>query len=134
MSILCVGALLLFARVAKKQLAQRFRLAEDYGYKDSVAKANKGYRKKAARFDPIFEARLFSSALTRLEEPPLRLIEGQIHGSPWQELIGSKEFTKALDTIPELRELFISIAQKGKESIKDLRLKNKTETSDTESK
>lgn len=133
LSLLSVGAPLWFAWVATKQLAQRFRLAEDYGYKASVAKAYEGYRKEAARLDPIFEARLFSSALTLLEAPPLRLIEGQIHGSPWQELIGSKEFSKALDTIPELRELFLSIAQKGKESIKGLRLQKKTEISDTES-
>ena len=133
LSLLSVGAPLWFAWVATKQLAQRFRLAEDCGYKASVAKAYEGYRKEAARLDPIFEARLFSSALTRLEEPPLRLIEGQIHGSPWQELAGSKEFSTALNKIPELRELFLAIAEKGKESIKGLSLKKKTEISDTES-
>ena len=55
------------------------------------------------------------------------VIEGQIHGSPWQELAGSKEFSTALNKIPELRELFLAIAEKGKESIKGLSLKKKTE-------
>lgn len=134
LSLLSVGGPLWFAWVATKQLAQRFRLAEDYGYKASVAKAYEGYRKEAARLDPIFEARLFSSALTRLEEPPLRLIQGQIHGSPWHELITSEEFTKALEIIPELRDRFITIAEKGVSAVKGFNLKKTptTATSDTE--
>ena len=134
LSLLSVGGPLWFAWVATKQLAQRFRLAEDYGYKASVAKAYEGYRKEAARLDPIFEARLFSSALTRLEEPPLRLIQGQIHGSPWHELITSEEFTKALEIIPELRDRFITIAEKGVSAVKGFNLKKNptTATSDTE--
>lgn len=130
LSVLSVGAPLWFAWVATKQLAQRFRLAEDYGYKASVAKAYEGYRKEAARLDPIFEARLFSSALTRLEEPPLRLVQDQIHGSPWQELIGSEEFKKALETVPELRDRFLAIAEKGISAFKDRRANKGTTTSD----
>lgn len=119
-SVLSVGAPLWFAWVATKQLAQRFRLAEDYGFKASVAKAYEGYRKEAARIDPTFEARLFGSALTRLEEPPLRLVQDKIHGSPWHELIGSEEFRKALQLFPELRDRFIAIAEKGIETARSL--------------
>ena len=97
------------------------------GTKRRLLRLTKAIGREAARLAPIFEARLFSSALTRLEEPPLRLIEGQIHGSPWQELVGSKEFSTELNKIPELRELFLAIAEKGKESIKGLSLKKKTE-------
>lgn len=61
-----------FAWLATKQIGQRFHLAEDYAFKASVAKAYEGYRKEAARIDPEFEARLFGSALTRLDEAPLR--------------------------------------------------------------
>ncbi len=55
-----------------------------------MAKAYEGYRKEAARIDPQFEARLFGSALTRLDEAPLRLVEIGSHGSPgqWRSLDG----------------------------------------------
>ncbi|KQT11249.1 hypothetical protein ASG30_05035 [Ramlibacter sp. Leaf400] len=119
-SVLSVGAPLWFAWVATKQLAQRFRLAEDYGFKASVAKAYEGYRKEAARIDPVFEARLFGAALTRLEEPPLRLVQDEIHGSPYQELIGSEAFQKALQQFPELRDKFFEIAQRGVAAAKQL--------------
>lgn len=113
LSILSVGAPLWFGWVATKQIAQRFRLAEDYGFKASVAKAYEGYRREAARLDPTFEARLFSSALSRLEEAPLRLVEADVHGSPWHELIASDAFRDAMKVVPNLREKFINITQKG---------------------
>lgn len=94
-AILSVGAPAWFSWIATKQIGQRFRLAEDYAYKASVAKAYEGYRKEAARIDPAFESRLFSSALSRLEEAPLRLIEQEAHGSPWHELANSSAFNNA---------------------------------------
>lgn len=102
-----------FAWLATKQIGQRFRLSEDYAFKASVAKAYEGYRREAARIDEAFEARLFGSALTRLEEAPLRLIETDSHGSPWHELVSSQAFHKALNTVPELRDKFIDIAKTG---------------------
>ncbi len=111
LSILSVGAPLWFAWLSTKQIGQRFRLAEDYGFKASVAKAYEGYRREAARIDEAFEARLFSSALTRLEEAPLRLVEDISHGSPWHELVASEAFQKALGTVPELKDKFIELAK-----------------------
>jgi len=113
LSLLSVGAPLWFAWLATKQIWQRFKLAEDYGFKASVAKAYEGYRKEAARIDEAFEARLFASALTRLEEPPLRLIGNTEHGSPWHELISSDAFQKALNIAPNLRDKFIEVAKIG---------------------
>lgn len=113
LSLMSVGAPLWFAWLATKQIGQRFKLAEDYGFKASVAKAYEGYRKEAARIDEAFEARLFASALTRLEEAPLRLIGNTEHGSPWQELISSEAFQKALDIVPGFRDKFIEIAKLG---------------------
>ena len=109
LSVASIGAPIWFAWLATKQIGQRFRLAEDYSFKASVAKAYEGYRKEAARIDPSFESRLFDSALTRLEEPPLRLVESASHGSPWHELIGSEAFRKALELVPELRDKFAEI-------------------------
>ena len=106
LSVVAVGAPIWFAWIATKQVGQRFRLAEDYGYKASVAKAYEGYRREAARIDEDFEYRLFNSALTRLEEAPLRLVEQETHGSPWHEFATSPVFRKALDSMPDLREAF----------------------------
>jgi 23S rRNA maturation mini-RNase III len=74
-----------FAWLATKQIGQRFRLAEDYAFKASVAQAYAGYNKEAARIDPAFAARLFGLALDRIDEAPLRFIESENHGSPFHE-------------------------------------------------
>lgn len=118
LSLVSVGAPLWFAWISTKQIGQRFKLAEDYAYKASVAKAYEGYRKEAARIDPAFEARLFSSALSRVEEAPLRVMDEHYHGSPWHELVQSAEFNRAIDTIPELRDRFFIITKSGIDSVK----------------
>lgn len=130
LSLLSVGAPLWFAWVATKQVAQRFRLAEDYGFKASVAKAYEGYRREAARIDPEFEARLFSSALTRLEEAPLRLVDSGVHGSPWHELVDSQAFKNALETIPELKTKFYEVAGKGMDAFRATVAPRKPDTPD----
>lgn len=70
LSLLSVGAPIWFAWIATKQISQRFRLAEDYGFKATVAKAYEGYRREAVRLDSAFEKALFASALKRLDESP----------------------------------------------------------------
>ena len=109
LSLLSVGAPLWFAWLATKQIGQRFRLAEDYAFKASVAKAYEGYRKEAARIDPAFEHRLFGSALTRLDEAPLRLVETGTHGSPWHELANSDAVRRTFDAAPEFRDKIIDL-------------------------
>ena len=111
-SMLSVGAPVWFSWLATKQIGQKFRLSEDYAYKASVAKAYEGYRKEAVRLDPAFESRLFSIALARLEEAPLRLVEKDSHGSPIHELINSFGFKSALDKFPDLNVMFRGIAEK----------------------
>jgi hypothetical protein len=74
------------AWILTKQIGQRFRLAEDYAFKASVAKAFEGYRREAVKVDPAFEKRLFGSILDRLDEASLRHVETENHGSPWAEL------------------------------------------------
>lgn len=122
LSFLSVGGPLWFAWLATKQIGQRFRIAEDYAFKASVAKAYEGYRKQAVSIDKNFEARLFNSALERLEEPPLRLMDKEWHNSPWHELmksnekvwcelIASKAFQNAMEKIPELPEKLFLVFQ-----------------------
>jgi len=102
LSLAAVGAPVWFAWIATRQIGQRFRLAEDYAFKASVAKAYEGYRREAARLDEALEQRLFSSALTRLEEAPLRLVESETPGSPWHEFVQSPAFQRASQAVPEL--------------------------------
>lgn len=98
LSIFSVGAPLWFAWISTKQINQRFKLAEDYAFKSAVAKAYEGYKNEAARVsDGEFEKRLFDSALTRLEEAPLRLLSDDEHTTPWAEMLNSKSFQKFLD-------------------------------------
>ena len=100
LSILSVGAPVWFAWLATKQIGQRFRLSEDYAFKASVSRAYEGFRREAARFDKDMEAKLLASALTQLDELPLRLVEEQSHGSPWHELASSDAMKKAMKEVP----------------------------------
>ena len=94
-----VLAPLWFAWLATKQISQRFKLAEDYAFKASVAKAYEGYKKEAAKIDEEFEARLFNVALTRLEEAPLRLVDSVNHGSPTHEIVEKTGLNKVGEKI-----------------------------------
>ena len=102
LSLIGVGAPIWFAWLATKQIGQRFRLAEDYAFKASVSKAYEGYRKEAAELDPEFQSTLFRSALTRLDEAPLRLVETHQHASPIQDFANSEVVKHAFKVAPDL--------------------------------
>jgi negative regulator of replication initiation len=101
-----------FAWVSTTQIGQRFRLAEDYAYKAAISAAYEGYRNEAANLDPLLEAQLFSSALGRLDELPLRLIDSKIAGSPLHELLKSVEFKQAANAVPQLMDKVFSILRR----------------------
>ena len=109
LAVLSLGAPLWFAWLSTRQIGQRFKLAEDYGFKAAVAKAYEGYRREAARIDPNLESKLFESALARVDEAPLRLIEDKDHSSPWGEMADSDGFKNAVATIPGLKERFEAV-------------------------
>lgn len=100
LSILSVAAPVWFGWISTKQIGQRFRLAEDYAFKASISKAYEGYRREALSLNPEFANSLFASALKRLDEPPLRLIEADTHGSPIHELANSSLVDKVLEKLP----------------------------------
>jgi hypothetical protein len=110
LALVSVGAPIWFAWLATKQISQRFKLAEDYAFKASVAKAYEGYRKEAVSRDEKFQAELFASALKRLDEAPIRLVDQANHGSPWSELLASPAVGKALDAAPDLKDKIIGLA------------------------
>lgn len=113
---LTIAPAIWLAWVATKQIGQRFRLSEDYAYKAALSAAYEGYRSEAARLDPLFEARLFSTALGRLDELPLRLVEQNVPGSPWHEFLSSAEFEKAAEAVPALKDRLLAILRPQKPS------------------
>ncbi|WP_274426874.1 hypothetical protein [Chelativorans sp. YIM 93263] len=113
LSILSVGAPVWFAWLATKQIGQRFRLAEDYAFKASISRAYEGFRREAARFDKDMETKLLTSALSRLDELPLRLVETDTHGSPWHELASSDVVKQAIAVIPGFTDQVKGLATKS---------------------
>lgn len=113
LSVLSVGAPIWFAWLSTKQIGQRFRLAEDYAFKASISRAYEGFRREAARFDKDMEAKLLTSALTRLDELPLRLVETDSHGSPWHELASSSVVKQAMQAVPGFSEQIKDLASKA---------------------
>ena len=99
-----VGPPVWFAWLSTKQIGQRFRLAEDYAFKASVARAYEGFRREAARVDKSMEADLLASALRRLDELPLRLVEAQSYGTPWHELAQSDVVKRAFKEVSDFPE------------------------------
>ena len=118
LALLSVGATVWFSWLATKQIGQRFRLAEDYAFKASVSRAYEGYRREAANIDQEFVSRLFASALSRLDEQPLRLVETTTHGSPWHELASSELIKKASTLVPEFGASVTQLAKDGLAALK----------------
>lgn len=129
MAILSIGAPVWFSWLATKQIGQRFKLSEDYAFKASVSSAYEGFRRETSRFDKEMEAKLLNSALTRLDELPLRLVEAENHGSPWHELASSNIVKQAMSKIPgfpdNVKELARNAMNKEQESTKVVQVKNK---------
>jgi hypothetical protein len=59
------------------------------------------------------EARLLGSALSRLDELPLRLVETDTHGSPWHELASSDLVKQALKVVPGFADQVRDLAGKA---------------------
>ncbi|GHX15979.1 hypothetical protein [Vibrio cholerae] len=106
LTIFSIGGPLWFAWLATQQITQRFKLSEDYSYKATVAKSYTGFSKQANRFGADVEERLFNATLDRLEEMPLRLVDGKDYNSPWHEFVDSDVVKQAITIVPGLaREL-----------------------------
>lgn len=105
LSVIGIAAPGWLAWISTKQISQRFKIAEDYKYKAAVAKAYEGYKKEVTEIDSDLAYRLFDSTLTRLEEPPLRLMEKENHGSPLNEFLNSPHMEKIVSKIPQVNDV-----------------------------
>ncbi|MEW4400757.1 hypothetical protein AB1J06_18940 [Agrobacterium tumefaciens] len=114
LTIFGIGGPVWFAWLSTKQISVSFRLAEDYAFKAAVSKAYEGYRSEAISIDPALQERLFSSALDRFEESPIRLMEKESHSSPLQEILANPVIRKSLEGIPGIADKIIAlIPEKG---------------------
>jgi len=121
LSVLSVAAPVWFGWLATKQIGQRFRLAEDYAFKASISRAYEGFRREASKVDKNLEAQLLASALNRLDEQPLRLVESDSHGSPWHELAASDVVKQALRAVPGFAGQIKELAATAMDTIKSKR-------------
>lgn len=129
LSLLSVGAPVWFSWLATKQVGQRFRLSEDYAFKASISRAYEGFRREAARFDKDMESRVLASALTRLDELPLRLVEAEAHGSPWHEFASSDAVKQAMRVVPGFAGQVKDLAEQGIAALATTRVKPKAPAS-----
>lgn len=107
LTVLSVSPAIWLGWLASKQVSQRFKLAEDYAYKASISNAYEGYRREAVGLDKEFQARLFGTALTRLEEIPIRLVDHSHHASPLHEFFNSIPFSDAMEQVRGFKDSFI---------------------------
>ncbi|MET3627101.1 MULTISPECIES: hypothetical protein [Burkholderia] len=121
LSLLSIGAPVWFAWLSTKQIGQRFKLSEDYAFKASVSRAYEGFRRETTRFDKEMEARLLSTALTRLDELPLRFVDSENHGSPLHELASSPVVKQALNLVPDFADQVKDLAKAGIGALSALR-------------
>lgn len=104
-----IGAPAWFAWLSTRQIGTTFRLSEDYAFKASVAQAYEGYRAEAVEIDPELQARLFASALDRLDEAPIRLLDAVSHNSPLAEILGNAALRKALESVPGIADKIMAL-------------------------
>ncbi|MBA8735336.1 hypothetical protein [Chromobacterium violaceum] len=120
-----------FAWLATKQIGEKFKLSEDYAYKASMSKAYEGYLREADKLGDGYKDRLFSSALSRLDEQPLRFVEHKSYGSPWHEFLASDTVKEAIRVAPEFAA---AIMQQAKDVVKKKGDEKKEEEKDDKEK
>lgn len=128
LAVLSVGPAVWFAWLATKQTGQRFRLAEDYAFKAAVASAYEGFRREAVRVSPELEAELLRSALTRLDEQPLRFVEAPSPGSPMHEVLSSSSVREAFKVVPDFAAQLQQLAQQALSRVRPQRAVERPET------
>lgn len=113
LSLMAVGGPVWFAWLSTKQIGQRFKLAEDYAFKATVARAYEGFRRETAKFGDELESRLLASALDRLDEQPLRFVDPASHSSPAAELLDSAAVRRALGAVPDFPKQISELASQA---------------------
>lgn len=112
LSLLSVGGPIWLAWISTRHIGQNFRLAEDYAFKSSVAKAYEGFRREAMDVDPEMAHLLLRSTFARLDEAPIRLLDKAESSSPMQEILENKALREML-ALPSSAKEVINKAAEG---------------------
>lgn len=113
MAAISVAAPVWFAWLATRQIGITFRLSEDYAYKASVARSYEGYRKEAQSVSDALVSELLTSAIRRVDEQPLRVVEHTSPGSPIHDLSSSPVVRRAVETVPEFAQTVREMASRA---------------------
>lgn len=123
-TVFSVGGPFWLAWLCTRQINKCFTLSEDYAYKATVTRAYTGFQDEAEKFADDTAQQIFHSAISRLDEMPLRLIHDKDHSSPLHELMNSEAIRKAgPEVMIELTKAFT----KGKQSFSS-KVKNSLNT------
>lgn len=108
-SLISLSAPVWFAIISSKQIQKLFTLSEDYAYKASISASYEGYRQEAYDVDADLVKKLLNTALTKVDEAPLRLVGKEQSSSPFEELINQPQIKQLLDEIPEAKDKLLRI-------------------------
>lgn len=108
-SLISLSAPVWFAIISSKQIQKLFTLSEDYAYKASISASYEGYRQEAYDVDAELVKKLLNTALTKVDEAPLRLVGKEQSSSPFEELINQPQIKQLLEEIPEAKEKLLKI-------------------------
>lgn len=119
-SIISLSAPLWFALISSKQIQKLFVLSEDYAYKASISESYEGYRKEAHNIDPDLVTQLLTTALTKVDEAPLRLIGNEKSLSPLEEIMNNQTIQGFFKEFPELKDQIVSTLLGSKKEDKNV--------------
>lgn len=118
-SLISLSAPVWFAIISSKQIQKLFTLSEDYAYKASISASYEGYRQEAYDVDSELVKKLLNTALTKVDEAPLRLVGKEQSSSPFEELINQQHIKQLIAEMPEVKDKLFTLFTKEGSSIKD---------------
>ncbi|MGE8544239.1 MAG: hypothetical protein ACN6NS_08035 [Acinetobacter johnsonii] len=118
-SLISLSAPVWFAIISSKQIQKLFTLSEDYAYKASISASYEGYRQEAYDVDSELVKKLLNTALTKVDEAPLRLVGKEQSSSPFEELINQQQIKQLIQEMPEVKDKLFNIFSKEESPTKD---------------
>lgn len=118
-SLISLSAPVWFAIISSKQIQKLFTLSEDYAYKASISASYEGYRQEAYDVDSELVKKLLTTALTKVDEAPLRLVGKEQSSSPFEELINQPQIKQLIEAFPETKERLLNIFTKDESPKKE---------------
>lgn len=118
-SLISLSAPVWFAIISSKQIQKLFTLSEDYAYKATISASYEGYRQEAYDVDSELVKKLLTTALTKVDEAPLRLVGKEQSSSPFEELINQPQIKQLIEAFPETKERLLNIFTKDESPKKE---------------